>query len=86
MHSLSQIKIIIGLFDKLFSGIKKGPNVGLPKNTNFTSSSKAMDEDKFWKIIQITKGNSNGDYEEQQQELSNELRKLKPDGMILFGE
>lgn len=75
----------MGLFDKLFGGTKKNSNVEAPKNTNFTSSDKLMDEDKFWQIIQTTKDNSNGDFEEQQEELVNELRKLPPDDIILFG-
>lgn len=75
----------MGLFDKLFGGTKKGSNVEPPKNTNFTSSDKLMDEDQFWKIIQKTKDNSNSDFEEQQEELANELRKLTPDDIILFG-
>ncbi len=74
----------MGLFDKLFGGTKKDANVEPPKNTNFTSTDKLMDEDQFWKIIQTTKDNSNGDFEEQQEELANELRKLTPDDIILF--
>lgn len=75
----------MGLFDKLFGGTKKESNVDPPKNTNFTSSDKLMDEDQFWKIIKATKDNSNGDFEEQQEELVKELRKLTPDDIILFG-
>jgi hypothetical protein len=75
----------MGLFDKLFGGGKQSSNVEPPKNANFTSSDKLMDEDQFWKIIQTTKDNSNGDFEEQQEELTNELRKLTPDDIILFG-
>ena len=68
--TFQQIKIIMGLFDKLFGGTKKDSNVEPPKNTNFTSSDKLMDEDQFWKIIQTTKVNSNGDFEEQQEKLA----------------
>ncbi len=75
----------MGLFDKLFRGVKKGAEVEPPKDPNFTSSDKLMDEDQFWKIVQTTKDNSNGDFEEQQEELANELRKLTPDDIILFG-
>ncbi len=74
----------MGLFDKLFGGVKKGSNVEPPKNTNFTSSDELIDEAQFWKIIETTESNSNGDFEEQQKELANELRKLTPDGIILF--
>ena len=75
----------MGLFNKLFGGTKKDSNVEPPKNTNFTSSDKLMDEDQFWKIIQTTKDSSNGDFEKQQEELAKELRKLTPDDIILFG-
>lgn len=72
----------MGLFDKLFGRAKKPE---LLKIKNFTSSDKLMDEEMFWKIIKTTKDNSNGDYEQQQEELANELRKLTPDDIILFG-
>lgn len=75
----------MGLFAKLFGGTKKGSNVEPSKSTNFTSSDKLLDEDQFWKIIETTKDNSNGDFEEQQEELANELRKLSPEDIILFG-
>jgi hypothetical protein len=75
----------MGLFDKLFGGTKKDSNVDPPKNTSFTSSDQLMDEDQFWKIMKITKDNSNGDFEEQQEELAKELRNLSPDEIILFG-
>jgi hypothetical protein len=75
----------MGLFDKLFGGTKKSSNIEPPKNVNFTSSDKLMDEDQFWKVIQTTKDNSNGDFEEQQEELANELRKLTAGDIILFG-
>lgn len=74
----------MGLFDKLFGGPKKGSNPEPPNNTNFSSSDKLMDEDQFWKIIQTTKNNSNGDFEEQKEELAKELFKLTPDDIILF--
>jgi len=75
----------MGLFDKLFGGTKKDLNVESPKNINFISSDNLIDEDKFWKIIQTTKDNLNGDFKEQQEKLANELRKLAPDDIILFG-
>lgn len=43
-----------------------------------------MDEDLFWKIIQTTKDNSSGDFEEQQKQLAKELRRLTPDDIIFF--
>lgn len=39
-------------------------------------STKIMDNDKFWKIIEISKSNSFGVYEKQQLELKKELEKL----------
>ena len=75
----------MGLFDKLFGGTKKTPNIEPPKNTSFTASDKLMDEDLFWKIIQTSKDKSKGDYEKQQAELGSKLRQLTPDDIILFG-
>ena len=73
------------LFDKLFGGTKKDSNPEPPKNTNFTSSDKLMAEDQFWKIIKTTKDKSGDDFEQQQEDLANELRKMTPDDIILFG-
>ena len=75
----------MGLFDKFFGVTKKGSNIEPPKNTNYTLTENLMNEEIFWKIIKISKDNSNGDFEEQQEELANELRKLTPDDIILFG-
>ena len=47
----------MGLFDKLFGGTKKEANTEPPKNINFTTYDKLMDEDQFWKIIKTTKDN-----------------------------
>ncbi len=74
----------MGIFDKLFGGTTKDSNVESPKNTNFTVSEAFMNEDLFWKIIQTTKDKSNGDFEKQQEELADELRKLTPNDIILF--
>ncbi|CAF5097826.1 unnamed protein product [Rotaria sp. Silwood1] len=75
----------MGLFDKLFGAIKKGSSIEPPKNGNYTLTDNLMDEEIFWNIIKTTKDNSNGDFEEQQEELAKELRKLTPDEIILFG-
>lgn len=74
----------MGLFDKLFSRTKKNSTPEPPKST-FTASDALMDEDQFWGIIQTAKDRANGDYEQQQEELATELRKLTPDDIILFG-
>jgi Protein of unknown function (DUF4240) len=75
----------MGLFDKLFGATKKGSNIEPPKNVNYTLTENLMDEEIFWKIIKTSKDNSNGDFEEQQEELANELHKFTPDDIILFG-
>jgi Protein of unknown function (DUF4240) len=74
----------MGLFEKLFGGTKKDSNVEPSKNTNFTSSDKLMGEEQFWKIIQTVKENSQGDYEQQYEELAKQLHTLTPDDIILF--
>lgn len=75
----------MGLFDKLFGGAKRPSNPEPPKNTNYISSDSLMDEDKFWEIIQNSKDNSHGDFEQQQEELANQMRKFSPGDIILFG-
>ncbi|WP_266204503.1 DUF4240 domain-containing protein [Pontibacter kalidii] len=74
----------MGLFNKLFGGTKK-ISTTTPPITNFTASDALMDEEKFWDIIQTTRSKANGDYEQQQEELAGELRRLTPDEIILFG-
>ncbi len=74
----------MGLFNKLFGGPKKTSNAEPPKHTNFSASDKLMDEDLFWKIIETANDKSRNDYEQQYEELANELRKLAPDDIILF--
>ncbi|PWJ90653.1 uncharacterized protein DUF4240 [Flavobacterium araucananum] len=74
----------MGIFDKLFGG-KKNIKVEKPKFTNFVSSDELMEEEEFWSIIKITKDNSKDNFELQQLALANELRKLTPDEIILFG-
>ncbi len=73
----------MGLLDKLFGGKNKSESDS-SKNINFASFDKLMDEEQFWTIIKLTKDNSGGDYERQQQELSKELSKLTPEEVILF--
>lgn len=75
----------MGIFDILFGGTKKSSDPEPPKNNNFSQSDKLMEEDQFWEIIKTTKDNSGGDFEQQQEQLTNELRKLTPDDVILFG-
>lgn len=74
----------MGLFDKLFGGTKKNTTPE-PSNVSFNASDVLMDENQFWQIIQSAKDNANGDYEQQQEELANQLRKLTADEIILFG-
>lgn len=79
----NHLLINMRLFDKLFGGTKKksGPE---PPNTGFTTSDTMMDEEQFWRIIQTSKEHANYDYEQQQEELANELRKLALGEIILF--
>ncbi|WP_133527257.1 hypothetical protein [Flavobacterium sp. 245] len=44
------------------------------KNTDYTASEELMEGNLFWKIIQKTKNSSGGNFEEQQEELANELK------------
>jgi hypothetical protein len=74
----------MGLFNKLFGGTQKSSNLE-PPTKNFTPSDALMDEEQFWRIIQTSKDKANGDFEQEQNELANELRKLTPDEIILFG-
>ena len=75
----------MGIFDKLFG--KKSA----PKTTNQTppleppqDTIELMDEDSFWKIIETSKLNSQGNYEKQQNELANELNKLDAIDILKF--
>jgi len=74
----------MGIFDKLFGGGKKNKNTHSPNNLPFTVSGELMDDDQFWKIIQKTKDNSHGNFEQQQEELAAQLKKLTPSDIILF--
>lgn len=73
----------MGLLDKIFGGTKS-ENAESPENSDFTSSAKLMDEDRFWEIIQIVKNNSANDYEQKYEELAKQLHTLTPDDIILF--
>ncbi|MBA3723982.1 MAG: DUF4240 domain-containing protein [Candidatus Levybacteria bacterium] len=55
------------------------------KQTNLTTSESLMDEDTFWQIIKSSKDKSENDFEEQKEQLANELRVLTADEIILFG-
>ncbi|WP_264552032.1 DUF4240 domain-containing protein [Flavobacterium sp. N2038] len=74
----------MGIFDKLFGKTQKNETSEYIKKIDSSAFEILMEEDLFWKIIQKTKDNSNGNFEEQQEELANELRKLTPDELILF--
>jgi hypothetical protein len=70
---------------KLFGNNQKNSTSKSIRNKMFTNTDALMEEDRFWKIIERTKENSNNDYEKQQSELESELRKLTLDELILFG-
>ena len=76
----------MGIFDKLFGGGNKNKNTNTNSinNVQFTVSGELMDDDQFWKIIQKTKDNSHGNFEQQQEELAAQLKKLTPSDIILF--
>ena len=73
----------MGFLNKIF-GNKKTNNEPL-KNNGFIPSKELMDENKFWEIISTSKEKSSNDFELQQNELKNELKKLNPNEIILFG-
>jgi hypothetical protein len=75
----------MGIFDKLF-GKKKAPitTKQTPPSEPPQDSKELMDEDGFWKIIETTKSNSRGNYENQQEELKNELNKIDPIDILKF--
>jgi len=75
----------MGIFDKLFG--KKS----IPKTTKQNPPSEPpqetkelMGEDSFWKLIETSKVNSQGNYEKQQNELANELNKLDAIDILKF--
>ncbi|MHC0442915.1 DUF4240 domain-containing protein [Flavobacterium sp. 3-210] len=74
----------MGIFDRFFGKTEKEKN-SRPIKIDYIISEKLMEEELFWKIIQKTKDSSGGNFEEQQEELANELRKLTADELILFG-
>lgn len=74
----------MGLFDRFFGKLEDNTSQN-SKNITYTASENLMEEDLFWKIIQKTKDISGGNFEEQQEELANELRNLTADELILFG-
>ncbi len=51
----------------------------------FTPFDSHMNEDKFWQIIKTSKDKSQNDFEEQKEQLANELRLLITEEIILFG-
>ena len=73
----------MSIFSKLFGSSKN--QIQTSKIKDFKVSEDLFDEDKFWEIIQNSKRKANNDYQKQQLELENELRKLSPDEIILFG-
>ena len=66
----------MGIFDKIF-GDKN-------KDVNFNESSDLMSEEQFWSIIKLTYQNANGDFDEQQNELIKELKKISLQDIISF--
>ena len=65
----------MGILNKLFGG-KKGGNV-MP-------TTETMPDDQFWNIIHLSHKKANGDFEDQQHALNDELRRLAPQDIFLF--
>lgn len=74
----------MGIFDRLFARKNKSSKEELSKQKNFAATNVLMDEETFWEIINKSKLKSQGDYEVQQVELANELRKLTPKEILTF--
>jgi hypothetical protein len=74
----------MGIFDKLFGGNKKSTPGNLTAG-NVSASDALMDEDRFWRIIHTVKLKSHGDYALFQEDLADELGRLAPQDIILFG-
>jgi len=64
------------LFDKLFGAGKK--------DAGFKPSADLMPEDQFWALIQSTYDKASGNFETQQDEMTQALRKLSPQDIIHF--
>jgi len=75
----------MGIFDKLFgkksipNTTKQNPPPDPPQDTK-----ELMGEDRFWKLIETSKVNSQGNYEKQQNELAKELNKLDAIDILKF--
>ena len=75
----------MGIFDKLF-GKQTTPKTTIqnPPSEPPQDTKELMDEDDFWKLIETSKMNSQGNYEKQQDELADELIKLDAIDILKF--
>ncbi|MGC3943789.1 MAG: DUF4240 domain-containing protein [Chryseolinea sp.] len=72
----------MGLFDKLFGG--KNGDGNKPPESTAVSLDKLMDEEQFWEIIKRSKDKSDGNIEQQQLKLAEELNKLAASEIVHF--
>lgn len=70
----------MGIFDKLFNKNEQK----IESSEIIQDSKKVMEPEKFWSIIEYTKANSLGDYENQQTLLKKELLKLSAIKILEF--
>lgn len=69
-------------FAKSFKEFFKFQNTEITES--FPDSKEIMESEKFWKIIEITRSESIGDYEKQQSQLEKELLKLTANEVLEF--
>lgn len=74
----------MGLFDKLFGKKNNSEQHETSHKKGYEPTGELMEEDLFWKIIQRTHSNSNGDFEVQISELEKELKKMNPEDIMKF--
>lgn len=80
----------MSFFDRLFSR-KAKPSISLPKYekkqsllTPSETTNELLDDNQFWQLIATSKSLSNGDYEDQQQQLGSLLQELPAIDIIFF--
>lgn len=71
----------MGLLDRLFGG-NKDKNEG--KRWDISPTAETMADEQFWNIIHTSYKRAGGGFEEQQEMLEEELRKVTPQDILLF--
>ena len=72
----------MGLFDNMFGNNSSKNGNSSPNEPG--NGDELMDEEKFWELIAIANSKSDGDYEQLQEELGEELAKLSGEEIIHF--